>query len=388
MTGHIRKRGTNSWEIKFDIEPDPLTGKRRIRYHSFKGTKREANLKLAELLTDVAKGKYVDASKITVAEHVSARIDVWENAGDISAKTAERYRELNANQIAPFIGEKTVQKLRTIDIEGWHADLRIRGRKDGKAGISNRTIGHAHRVLSKALSEAARHDLVAKNVASIQGAPSVPDDEEVVILSPEQLTALPAALNGHRLHARGMTLVYTGLRRGELLALRWHRLDLEAKKLKVEETLEETKAHGLRTKIPKTKNSRREITLPDIVVDVLRDYRRQQLEARMALGAGRLPDDALVFPAEEGGFDAPDAFSKAWRDFADKHGMPGIPLHALRHTHASQLIDEGVDVVTVSRRLGHASPAITLRIYAHLFRKDDGKAAAAINAALSGKAGA
>jgi integrase len=100
---------------------------------------------------------------------------------------------------------------------------------------------------------------------------------------------------------------------------------------------------------------------------VLREYRKAQLEFRMKLGAGKLYDTTL---------------SAAWSDFAARIGLPEVTFHARRHTHASQLIDAGVDIVTISKRLGHAKPDITLRIYAHLFRKDDGKAAAAINAAL------
>jgi integrase len=121
------------------------------------------------------------------------------------------------------------------------------------------------------------------------------------------------------------------------------------------------------------------------VVDVLREHRREQLEFRMALGLGKFPEDAPVFTGLDGVSGLkPRAFTSAWGDVADSVGIGEITFQALRHTHASQLTDAGVDVVTISKRLGHASPAITLRIYAHLFRKDDGKAAAAINAALAG----
>jgi integrase len=106
----------------------------------------------------------------------------------------------------------------------------------------------------------------------------------------------------------------------------------------------------------------------------------------VALGLGKFEeDDALVFPGLDGAPMSPGALSAEWRDAADKIGLTGVSLHSLRHTHASQLIDAGVDVVTISKRLGHASPAITLKIYAHLSRKDDGKAAAAIDVALSAK---
>jgi integrase len=159
--------------------------------------------------------------------------------------------------------------------------------------------------------------------------------------------------------------------------LRWNRVDLSSKVLKVREALEQTKAHGTRFKPPKSKAGRRDITLPDILVDALREHRRNQLELRMQIGAGRLADDALLFADLDGKPLSPNAVSAAWADF-----YPDVTFHALRHTHASQLIDAGVDIVTISKRLGHAKPDITLRVYAHLFHKDDSKAAAAINAAF------
>lgn len=123
--------------------------------------------------------------------------------------------------------------------------------------------------------------------------------------------------------------------------------------------------------------------MPDQVVEALRAHRRDQLELRLQLGQGRLPDGALLFPKNlEGEPCSPSAVSRAWSDFAKKIGLPEIKFHNLRHTHASQLIDAGVDIVTISKRLGHAKPDITLRIYAHLFRQTDSKAADAINAAL------
>lgn len=390
MKGHIRERSPGRWAIVIDVYA--ANGKRQRKWHSFKGTKREAQIECARLVTEIREGSYVHKNKLTVAEHVRARVDQWEASEDISAKTAERYRELVENQIVPHLGGKPVQKLKPADIETWHTTLKRSGRKGGDGGLSNRTIGHAHRVLSKALREAARHDLVVKNVAAEEGAPKV-DDDEMIILNEDQLTELPGKLEEQPIRPRAMTAIFTGLRRGELLALRWtsgpkgewSMVDLDRKVIKVREALEETKKHGIRFKSPKTKGSRRDITLPDIVVDVLREHRKAQLEQRMALGLGKLEDSALVFPTLEGGPMSPDAFSAEWRDVADRIGLVGVPLHSLRHTHASQLIDAGVDVVTISKRLGHSSPAITLKIYAHLFRKDDGKAADAINAALSGK---
>ena len=131
--------------------------------------------------------------------------------------------------------------------------------------------------------------------------------------------------------------------------------------------------------MPKTKAGRRDITLPDVLVETLRKFRKEQLELRMKLGAGKLTDDGLLFAGVDGSLPSLKGVSKAWSNFAAQIKIPGLTFHCLRHTHASQLIDADVDIVTISKRLGHAKPDITLRIYAHLFRKDDSKAADAIN---------
>jgi integrase len=211
--GHIRQRGKSTWELKFDGGPrDPATGKRKIQYVSFRGTKREAQAKLADLLSAVGKGSYVEPRKITVAEYVRARVDQWEAAGDISPRTTERYRELLDHQIVLHLGTKRVQKLTTVDIESWHAALRPK--------VSARTIGHAHRILSHALRDGVRHGLVLKNVASLEGAPKV-DAEDVQVVPKERLGDLIGKLRGRAMYARVITALFTGLRRGEVLALRW-----------------------------------------------------------------------------------------------------------------------------------------------------------------------
>jgi integrase len=160
-------------------------------------------------------------------------------------------------------------------------------------------------------------------------------------------------------------------------------VDLDRKAIQVVVALEETHEHGMRFKPPKSKAGRRDITLPDVLVDALHEHRKAQLELRMKLGTGKMPDDALLFADIEGAPLSTTSCSKQWGKFAASIGLPKVTFHALRHTHASQLIDAGgVDIVTISKRLGHAKPDITLRVYSHLFAMDDGKAAAAINAAL------
>jgi integrase len=372
MRGHIRQRGKHSFELKFDAGRDEKTGKRKIQYASFKGTKREAQVKLAALITSVGAGSYVEPSKSTVTEFVRARVTQWEAAGDISGRTAQRYRQLVENQIAPHLGAKALQKLTRLDIEGWHNALH-------QGGLAPRTIGHAHRVLSKALSDAESDGLVVKNVCKLRKAPKVAESEMVIV---QDVPGLVAKMLGSRLYVPAMVALFTGMRLGEVLALRWGRVDLDRKVIEVREALEPTKA-GIRFKVPKSKAGRRDATLPDLLVETLREFRKAQLEIRLKLGAGKLPDDALLFANLEGGPLQPSNVSSDWGDLAGRIGVPDVTFHGLRHTHASQLIASGVDIVTVSKRLGHAKPSVTLAIYAHMFQKDDAKAAAAINAALS-----
>src|SRR5690348_6415172 len=125
--GHIRQRSPGSWEIKFEAGRDPVAGKRKTRYVTIKGNKKAAQQELRRLLGTLDEGTYVDPSKVTVAEHVRARVSQWEGSGKISAKTAERYSELIENQIVPHLGTKQLQKLRPADIENWHSALRTSG---------------------------------------------------------------------------------------------------------------------------------------------------------------------------------------------------------------------------------------------------------------------
>jgi integrase len=381
MNGHIRPRGKASWEIKFDAGTDPVTGKRITRYVSVKGTRKDAHRRLVELLKTRDDGSYVEPSKLTVAEHVRARVKQWEANGDIGAKTAERYLEMTERQIVPYIGAKLIQKLKPADIEAWHSTLKAKGRKDGTAGLAPKTVVHCHAVLRKALNDALRNDLVSKN-AAISQQPPRGKSREVTILTDETMKTLLERLEGRAMRAPVLTALYTGLRRGELLALRWANVDLDRRVLAVKEALSET-ATEIQVKTPKAKTGFRDVTLPGVAIDILRKHRQTQLEQRMAAGLGRPPADALVFPRPDGSHQSPHDFSSAWGVVARSIGLPDVTFHALRHTHVSQLIDAGVDIVVISRRLGHASPNITLGIYAHMFRKTDDKAAAAIDAALA-----
>ena len=370
MKGSLRERSPGHWAIIIDV-PDPATGKRRRKWHAFRGTKRKAQIECARLISEIGRGSYVERSRMSVAEFVASRINQWAAAGDISPRSTERYRSLVNLQIAPHIGSRPLQKITRLDLEAWHSALR-------GAGLAARTIGQAHRVLGKALSDAERDGLVVRNVCKLQRAPKVPAEEVVIV---RDVPALTEALKGTRLYVLAMTALFTGMRLGEILALRDGRVDLNRGVIQVREALEPT-ASGIGFKAPKTKAGRRDITLPAVVIETLREHRRELLEQRMRFGLGRLGPDDLLYASLDGSPMKPNTVSVGWSNFAARIGMPEVTFHALRHTHASQLIASGVDIVTISKRLGHANPNVTLAIYAHLFATDDSRASAAINNAL------
>jgi integrase len=160
----------------------------------------------------------------------------------------------------------------------------------------------------------------------------------------------------------------------------WQDVDLERSQARVERSLEQTKA-GLRFKSPKTKHGRRNIALPSFAVAELRAHWKAQQETRLALGIGKAPSESLVFATFDGNPRSPNALTKEWSVVAKALGL-AVTFHALRHTHASQLIASGLDVLTISRRLGHSTPTITLGVYGHLFSNTDDRAAQALDAAF------
>lgn len=389
MTGHIRRRGQRSWEIKWDAGNDPATGKRKTRYASVKGTKREAEAELVRLMAAQKSGQAAEPSKITVKEFFDHWDRDWASL-NVTAKTLERYRELTQLHVVAHLGATALQKLRPANLAALYTTLLREGkspRRKPKAGeklknqgLSPRTVGHVHRVAHRAFGHAVQWGLITVNPAANVSPPPVASTE-IEILRPDDLKKVLAHVKGTGLQFLTATVLGTGMRRGELLALRWLDLDLDRSTLRVQRSLEETSA-GLRFKAPKTKHGRRTISLPAYLVGELRSHWKAQIEARLSLGLGKPSPEALVFPRFDGEPRSPDSLSKEWKAAATAAGAP-VTLHALRHTHASQLIASGLDVLTISRRLGHGNPNITLTVYGHLFASTDDRAAKVLDAAFS-----
>src|SRR6266851_4531705 len=185
MSGHIRRRGDRSWELKFDLGTDLQTGRRLTRYHSFKGTKREAQVELTRLMAGAADGNYVVPSKLTLADY----LDRWERdwaTVHVSPKTIERYCELLKHHVRPHLGAVRLQRLRPVNLGELYAKLLRVGR--GDTGLAARTVGHVHRVLHKALVVAAEWGLITQNPADVAKPPPA-TAAEIEILTEDQVRA-------------------------------------------------------------------------------------------------------------------------------------------------------------------------------------------------------
>lgn len=372
--GSITRRGKHSWRIKYELARDPVTGERRTAYLTVRGTRADADKALREALYKQDKGIAVDPARLVVADY----LDTW--LADVAPRTVapkalERYRGLVEHQIKPHLGSHQLQRLRPAHIDAWLNDL-------GKTGLSIRSIRHAHGVMRAALAHAAAVEIVERNVCKIISPPKL-ERADIQILTAEQIADTLARLKGHPFYPIAAFAIGTGARRGEIVGLRWSDIDLDGASVRIERSIEQTK-DALRVKMPKTSAGRRTISLPEMTVKALREHWRQTLELRMALGAGALPVDALAFATVEGDILSPHLITNRWRRAVKNRKLPKVSFHALRHSHASALIAAGLDVVSVSRRLGHASPALTLNVYSHLFENRDDRAAAAIDAALDG----
>jgi integrase len=367
MSGHIRRRGRSSWGIKFELGPDPATGARRIRYVNFRGTRRGAEIELARLITQHATGEDIDPSKATVAEFTERWVRDWASLNVI---------RLN---VVPHLGNKPIQKLRPIDLQELYSRLLREGGHEGRP-LAPASVAYVHRVLHRALGHATAWGIITKNVASSVSPPPKAEDE-IVIMTEEQIDAALRHLEGRSLRPIVSFLLGTGCRRGEALALRWQDVDLDKRVVRIERSVEQTKG-ALRIKQPKTRHGRRNVSISPWLVAELRAHRRQQQEQRLSLGMGRTPDDALVFGRWDGSMRSPHGVTQKFALAMKELGI-ACTLHGLRHSHVSRLIAGGVDILTISRRIGHASAAITLDVYGHMCRNTDEGAADVMETALA-----
>lgn len=376
MKGSIRERSPGHWAIILD-QRDPATGKRKRKWHSFKGTKRQAESECARLITEMNGGGYVEPSKVTVLQF----LDRWLKhiKPNVSPRTHERYEQIATKNIGPLLGAKILSKLQPIDISEAYGKALENGRRDGKGGLSPRTVHHMHRVLYSALGQAERWRLIARNPAALLEKRDRPKIERKPVRTIDA-NATAAAFDAARERRLFIPLVLAtlcGLRRGEITALRWRSVDLETGQLAVIASTEQTDAGGIREKEAKSGRART-IAMPAMAVEELRRWRVLQAEELLRLGV-RGDDERHVVTQADGLPLQPRSLTHTVSEFLKEWK---VTLHGLRHSHASHMLASNIHPKIVQERLGHSSIAITMDIYSHLMPNMQGGAAAAVDDAM------
>jgi integrase len=368
--GHITERSSGRWLIRY-------YGDEGRRYAiTIRGTRKDAERELRQRLNTLDSGTHVDPTRMTTGEWLTRWLATVSE--QISPKTRERYGELVNHFLIPALGALPIAKLAPTHIKDCYTALGSGGRRDGKpGGLSRQTRRHIHRVLHIALACAVEDQVVARNCASGIRLPQV-ERATMTTLSPEQSRQLLDALRHSHIYWPALLAISTGMRRGEVLALRWQNVDLERGSIRVVESLEQTRA-GLRFKPPKSGKTRA-VTLPGYTVAELRRLKREQAESLLRLGV-RQGGATLLCARADGEPLQPQSLTHEFPRFLDRLGpdFPKITFHGLRHTHASQLLTAAVHPKVVQERLGHAKISITLDTYSHLVETMQEDAAAKID---------
>ena len=380
MKGHIRRRSPGSWEIRYDFGTDPATARRRVATSTVRGDRKDAEKELRRLLRTLDTGEHVDPTRCSVKQW----LEQWLATAKIetSPKTSERYGEIVRNFLTPALGNLALTKLAPSHIQKAYNEWATGGRLDGKpGGLSPQTRRHIHRILRTALSRAVEQQVIARNPADAfkKRLPKV-ERRELVTLTADQSAHLLAAIAHSRVYWPVLLALSTGMRRGEILAVRWKNVDLELGTLRVVESLEQTKT-SIRFKAPKS-GRHRAITLPGYAVEELRRLKREQAEALLALGV-RQTSNTLLCCRGDGEPHQPLSLTYEFARFIRRlKDLPRVRLHDLRHSHATQLLASGVHPKIASERLGHASVGITLDLYSHVTDTMQSEAAVKLDLAM------
>jgi integrase len=359
VKGHFRKRG-DTWYFWAELEPSPDGTRKQKSKGGFK-TKRDAERAFAEFRDQVRTGTYVPRSKGTFGEFLS---NEWLPAISASVRptTLDHYEQNIRVHVLPTIGSLRLHDVSAARLNRLYAELLKSGRCRG-GGLSPKTVRHVHTTLHKALNDAVRWGLLVRNPAD-QADPPKPRTAEMKVWSPEQLRAFLEHVLTDRLYAAWLLLATTGMRRGEVLGLRWLDVHVDAGRLSVVQSLTVTK-YEVAISEPKTAKGRRSIALDAATVVALRMHRKAQLAERLAWGEA-WQDTGFVFTREDGSLIHPHRFT-AWFDrMQDAAGLPRIRLHDLRHSYATAALTAGIAAKVVSERLGHANVSITPDTYSHV----------------------
>lgn len=370
--GWVRKRG-NVWYACWAVW---VGGERKQRTKSGFRTKKEAEAYLNETVARLKTGEHVEPTKLTLEEYL---VDHWLPImqRSVRASTWDSYERTLRTQVIPRIGHVKLQELSASHLDRLYSDLLADGARldKRKGGLAPKTVRYIHTTIHKALKDAERKQLVLRNVAQAADPPRARSagSAELTTWSGEEVATFLHALRDHRLYAAYLLAASTGMRRGEVLGVRWQDIDFSNKRLAVRHTVTSVD-YKITLGTPKTARGRRSIALDPTTVQALKDHRKRQWAERSAMEGGFTEQD-LVFCKLDGSPIHPDFFSQTFDRTVARLGMRKIRLHDLRHTHATLGLAAGVPPKIMSDRLGHATVAFTQDVYMHAIPQMESDAA-------------
>ena len=388
MAGSIEKRGKNSYRLTVS-EGFDLNGRPMIHRKTIHGTKKDAEVELAKFVTEVQNGLVIDGKSLKFSEFV----DVWKRdygAKELAPTTYKRYCRMLETRILPYFGHFYINKIRPTDIMKFY-DLLEKDtqlvRKKGNNGsktkkpLSGKTILEHHRLLRAMLHRAVYWQLIVSNPAERVQPPRAKkpkrrsyDDEQTKILL-ENLEKLTVEDTKYKVAI--ILTIFTGVRLGELMGLEWQDVDFRNGIISINRSSQYLSDMGVFTKVPKTESSIREIAIPEFIISLLEEYKLWYEDQKSLYGELWTNSDRLFVQAD-GKPMHPSSISKWFVKYVGTIGLPVINFHGLRHTNASLLVAQNVDIAVVSARLGHAQISTTLDFYVHPLLSHNRKAGYAL----------
>jgi len=360
MRGTIITRG-DSYRIKISLGKDSATGKYISHYETINGNKKDAEKRLNELIHQRDNGTFVKPGKATLSEYLESWLADYCKP-NLSPRTHELYSYICNKHIIPTLGSILLFEIKPQHLQRLYADKL-------KSGLSGRTVQIIHVTLHKALKNAVKTGQLIRNVVDAVDSPKI-QRREMRVMSETDLHIFLEYAKDTPNYALFYTSLFTGMRRAELLALRWSDVDLELCQVSVTRSMQYIQAaapgNRISFKEPKTTKSKRSIALSPSTAITLREHQAKQNELRESLGYPALSDSDLVFSHYDGSPLLPSSVTHAWMKIVRSCGLHGIRLHDSRHTHASLLLKQGVHPKIVQERLGHGSIQITLDTYSHV----------------------
>ena len=371
--GNIRKRNDGRWEGRYTAGHDPVTGK-QIFKNVLGKTQTEVKEKLAKALVEAGQVDFTKAGQYTVGTWM----DTWfENVAKIKVRPSshQTYKGYIDNHIKPSIGNIPLEKLTTMDLQKFYRKLLTQGRveriesKEQPKGLSAKTVRNINQVISSAMDLAVAQKIILTNPTNACELPKV-EHKEMQTVPAEQLSAFLEEAKRSGVYEMYYIDLATGLRRGELLGLKWTDIDWKNGIIKVRRQV--ARVDGQIVEAPlKTKNSYRAVSISPQAIEVLREQKRKT-------------NDTYVFPSPNGGPISPDSVNNMLKRVLERAGIPKIRFHDLRHTFATIALQNGVDIKTVSGILGHFSAGFTLDTYAHVTTAAQKEAAQTMGNILGG----